>query len=165
MTTTYTSSETESQTYAEYLASKVAADLHRIRRIYGKPSENEIQKYRREMEVLLKHRYIQSVYYGFRKGDEWISPTLFYDVDYNSTKRKDDSPGRVPLRGEVEDARFYSFLLYSLRWGGLSSQEQKKFIEEHGIIERTMRTEPSSSGLSASKTYSYDGIALHRSNH
>ncbi len=53
MTYTTTTTRTFTRTSALYIASKVAADLRRLRSYYGRPSEEIIQHYVEEIITLL----------------------------------------------------------------------------------------------------------------
>ena len=71
---TYTTSTTASftMTHAKYLSSKVAADLKRMQRFYGSPSDAWIADYEAELASLLKHGYLASVTYGYKRDGNFI---------------------------------------------------------------------------------------------
>lgn len=80
MSYSYTMSEatTFTVTHAIYIAAKVATDLKRMQRFYGKPSDISINDYEAEIIELLKAGYLGTVAYGFRRNSDWIEPTLKY---------------------------------------------------------------------------------------
>ena len=63
-------------THARHIAAKVATDLKRLQRFYGKPSDSDITNYESEIVELLKRRYLGTVSYGYKRDGEWIEPTL-----------------------------------------------------------------------------------------
>lgn len=80
MSSSYTVSSTSSFTitHSKTIASKLAADLLRMHRLYGSPSRSAIPDDEDEMVQLLKGDYLQSVKYGFQRDGRWIEPTLEY---------------------------------------------------------------------------------------
>lgn len=78
MTGSYTQSSTSTFTitHARHMAAKLAADLKRMQRFYGAPSDDRIAAYETEVVELLKAGYLDTVTYGFKRGDNWIEPTL-----------------------------------------------------------------------------------------
>ena len=69
---TLTGSETFTITHAKHMAAKVAADLKRLQRFYGKPSNSDIEAYEKEVIQLLKFGYLKKVTYGFKRNGTWI---------------------------------------------------------------------------------------------
>jgi hypothetical protein len=78
MSTSYSYTDTIAftHTHAVHLATKVAADLKRVQRLYGSPSDVAIAEYAGEMIALLKAGYLGTVTYGYRRDGDWIEPTL-----------------------------------------------------------------------------------------
>jgi len=74
----YTESTAFTVTHARHMAAKVAADLKRIQRHYGEPSDSEISAYEEEITAFLKAGYLGTVTYGFRRGGKWVEPALRY---------------------------------------------------------------------------------------
>jgi hypothetical protein len=74
MTYSYTTTlaETFTRTIARYVASKVVADLRRMHSYYGQPSLGLIEDYYEELTELLAGDYVQSVEYGFKRGDRRV---------------------------------------------------------------------------------------------
>ena len=67
---TITEAQTFTVTHARHMAAKVAADLKRMQRLYGEPSDADIQEYEAEVITLLKDGYLGAVWYGFRRNGE-----------------------------------------------------------------------------------------------
>ena len=162
MTTTFTrsTSETFTRTSAKYLASKVGADLRQMQRLHGVPSDGDIDGYAEELITLLAGGHVDSVAYGFKRADNWVM-ALRYTVNSDGTvSATDDRPGRVPL-GDVQGARFESFLTYSSKWWALSSQERDR-VERTLPFVRRSGVEPGGAWSYGGKTYSRDGLSLGR---
>ena len=119
-----TESSTFTRTSARYLSSKVAADLHRLHRYYGRPSLVEIQKYDEELTILLAGGYVESVEYGLRVADERVL-TLRYTVQADGSL-SDGNAGGVHARGDVGNAAWFSYLTYNARWRSLTQSERNR---------------------------------------
>lgn len=150
--------------HARKLAAKVATDLKRIQRYYGKPSQSDIDAYQGEITELLKGGYLKSVTYGFKRNDKWIKPTVEYTADeLAGMYADDDDPGRIPTGGQVDGAPFTSFLIYSKSWWALTSKQREDF-EKTLPVKRSTGTAPGYDGyLQRDKTYSAGGKSLGRS--
>jgi hypothetical protein len=151
-------------THARHMAAKVAADLKRMQRLYGKPDDSAIAVYEGEVVALLKAGYLGTVSYGFRRGGQWIEPTLRYTArDLVGASANDDDPGKIRPWADITGASFYSYLTYSAAWEGLSS-EQKAAFESTLPLKRGSASEPSINGnLESDRSYSAGGWALGRS--
>ena len=151
------------RTHAVHIAAKVAADLKRMQRFYGAPSDERIQNFETEAVELLRGGYLGTVTYGFRRNGYWTEPTLFYTArDLMGITAKDDDPGRIRPGAEIGDASFCSYLTYSGAWNTLTSTEQEEF-KRHLPFQRTGATEPGVSGyVRVDRTYSSGGRALER---
>ncbi len=165
MSYSYTMSETTTftVTHARYIAAKVATDLKRMQRFYGKPSDIHINDYEDEVIELLKAGYLETVAYGFRRNSNWIEPTLKYTArELASASANDDDPGRVRLGANIQGATFYSYLTYSLDWNNLSEIEKDDF-KRSLPFQRSGAPEPGVSGyFSTDLVYSAGGRALDR---
>ncbi|MEQ9104488.1 MAG: hypothetical protein RIE53_07290 [Rhodothermales bacterium] len=165
MSYSYTLSNTTTftVTHARHMAAKVAADLKRLERFYGKPSDTDIANYEAEIIALLKAGYLNEVTYGFKRGGLWIEPTLRYSAaDLNGDTALDDDPGRVRPGANVSGAAFYSFLSYDSSWFSLSQDERERFRKTLSVV-RTTAEEPEVDGyMSPDRTYSAGGRALNR---
>lgn len=160
---TFTETSTFTRTHARYMATKVAADLKRMQRFYGSPSDSDIADYETEVIELLKDGYLGTVTYGFRRHGYWIEPTLQYSArDLAGGIASDDDPGRVRPRADVSGASFWSYLTYSRAWDSLS-ESQRQAVKERLPVKRTGAAEPGVNGYwSADRTYSAGGRALDR---
>jgi Bacterial HORMA domain family 1 len=161
---TYTESVAFTRTHAVHLAAKVAADLKRMQRLYGSPSDAEIAIYEDEIIELLKTGYLGSVAYGFCRNGDLIEPTLRYTAhDLSGSAANDDDPGRVRPGANIAGASFYSYLTYSAAWNRQSSAERQRF---NGTLpfSRSGAPEPGVAGyFTNDKIYSSGGRALNRS--
>lgn len=123
-----TITHTQTATHARHIASKVAADLKRIQRIYqvGRPTDSEIDDYQEEIALLLDKGYLDTVTYGFKRGERWVF-ALRYRAMGGSLHGGSDDPGGIGHRADVSGASFYSFLSYSRSWSNLSLAERESF--------------------------------------
>src|SRR6187551_2956967 len=69
MSSSFTVSEsaTFTVTHARHMGAKVAADLKRMQRFYGSPSDLKISRFEAEIVELLKHGYLGTITYGFKR--------------------------------------------------------------------------------------------------
>jgi hypothetical protein len=159
---------TESSSYtivhARHKAAKVAADLKRLQRHYGKPDDPLIEKYEQELIALLRAGYLGTVKYGFYRNGRFIEPTLHYDAkDLYGAASADDDPGQVRPWADVSGADFHSYLTYSASWDKLSWAERDAFKKTLPFY-RKGADEPGVDGyLQPDLTYSAGGRALGRS--
>ena len=166
MASSFTVSESASFTitHARHMAAKVAADLKRIQRLYGSPTDSDIADYEGEVVALLKAGYLGTVSYGFRRDGKWVEPTLRYTArDLSGGTANDDDPGKIRPWADIAGASFYSYLTYSAAWEGLSS-EQKASFKSTLPVKRGSASEPCINGyLESDRSYSAGGWALGRS--
>lgn len=160
---TITEASTFTVTHARHMAAKVATDLKRMQRFYGKPSDTAIAEYEAEATELIKGGYLATVTYGYMRGDNWIEPTLRYTArDLSGASANDDDPGKVRPGADVSGASFYSYLTYTDAWYRLSATEQDAFKRRMPFY-RGGAPEPGIDGyLSNDRTYSAGGRALER---
>ncbi len=162
----YTVSQTNSftVTHARHMAAKVAADLKRVQRLYGLPSDAHIAIYETEVVELLKAGYLGTVTYGFKRDGQWIEPTLCYSAkDLVGADGYGDDPGKVRPGKDVTGAAFSSFLTYSSAWSSLTSAQQEAF-DKSLPFQRSTGIEPTINGaLVPDRTYTAGGKALDRS--
>ncbi|WP_321831171.1 hypothetical protein [Thalassovita sp.] len=166
MSSSYTVSTTSSFTitHAKKIASKLAADLMRMHRLYGYPARTAIPEYEDEIARLLQAGYLESVKYGFQRDGKWIEPTLEYkSSDVFGLNFDDDDPGRVPRNKDVSNAKFHSFLNYNSNWWKLGTDERSSF--EGGLpFQRTSGEDVGYSGyFDSDKSYTAGGRSLSRS--
>jgi hypothetical protein len=156
-----TNTSTFTITNAQYLASKIAADLRQMKSFYGQPSENDIDKYVQELVILLKGGYIASVDYGFRKNGLWVL-AVSYTVNSVTGQLVDDHPGRVPVGKDISSATWGSFLRYAARFYELTA-DQRGSLESSLPFQRGGSSDPQN-GLYGQndKTYSSGGQQLNR---
>jgi hypothetical protein len=145
------------------MAAKVATDLKRMQRLYGRPSDIDIASYEAEITEFLKGGYLGTVTYGFRREGNWIEPALRYTArDLAGAAANDDDPGRVRHNANITDATFYSYMTYSTAWYGLNEAEKEVFRKRLPFT-RGGAPEPGVNGyLTDDLTYSSGGRALNR---
>lgn len=160
---TVTESATFTVTHARHMAAKVSADLKRMQRFYGHPSDSDIVKYESEAIELLKAGYFGTLTVGFLRGGQWIEPTLRYTArDLAGMAGNDDDPGRVLPGRDVSGATFYNYVTYSAAWDALSESQKDAFKRQMPFY-RAGRAQPTVNGyLVDDKTYSAGGRALNR---
>lgn len=165
MSYSYTLAETKSftVTHARHMAAKVATDLKRMQRLYGKPSNAAIASYEEEVIELLKDGLLGTVTYGYRRNEKWIEPTLRYTArDLVGASANDDDPGRIRPGADIDSTSFYSYLIYSTAWDNLSESERDA-VRKRLPFKRGGAPEPGMDGyLNYDRTYSSGGRALER---
>lgn len=150
MTSSYTvtASNTFTITHARHMAAKVAADLKRMQRFYGAPSDANIADYEAEVVEFLKAGYLDTVTYGYKRGDTWIEPMLRYSAkDLAGAAANDDDPGKVRPGADVSGASFYNYLTYSAAWWSLTPDQRDAF-KKNLPFQRTGAPSPASTGTS-----------------
>lgn len=161
-TFTFTSTATFTRTHAKKISYRVAADLKRMQRYYGKPSDKEIEDFETELIELITAGYLETITYGFKRNDNWISPTLCYTALSLVNPDNDDNPGQIPAHADVKGASFYSYLTPSSAWSHLSSSEQAIF-EDSLPFKRGYATEPGVDGfLQPDLVYTAGGRGVQR---
>ncbi len=162
-TVTLTETETFTVTHAKRMASKVGADLTRLRRLYGAPDAARIPLFEAEVAALLKSGVLRCVSYGFRKDGDWLF-ALKYHATADGTLVADNDPGKIPLRLNLTGIPFVSFLEYNLSFYRLSREDQAA-LERSLPLQRNVGTEPGTrcGYWSQDLMYSAGGRTLQRS--
>jgi hypothetical protein len=125
MSTTQTNTSTFTVTHAEYLSSKIAADLKQMQAFYGNPDDARIDRYIDELVILFKAGYLLSVDYGFRKNNKWVL-AVSYEVNQLTGSLIDNNPGRVPAGEDISGTTFGSYLRKTQKFFDLSSTAQQQ---------------------------------------
>ncbi|MFY1664035.1 hypothetical protein [Pseudomonas sp. Pseu.R1] len=155
-------SQTFTVTHARHMAAKVATDLRRMQRFYGQPCDAWIEEYEAELIVLLKAGYLGEVTYGYKRGNDWIEPSLRYTAGDLVGSGTDDDPGRVRQGKDISGASFSSYLTYSPKYRNDSSANREVALKELPFS-RDGAPEPGINGyLDNDKTYSAGSRALTR---
>jgi len=159
-TTTY--NNTFTVTHADYIASKIAADLYQMFRFYGSPSEQEINNYIKEISILLAGGYLKSIDYGFKRDGKWIL-ALCYSIDETSGLLRDDNAGKIPFGVDISNATWGSFLWKNSNFESLSGEEKNKIIASIPV-NRSDGSDPKQGILGmVDKVYSAGGVNANRS--
>jgi hypothetical protein len=151
-------------THAKHLATKVSADLKRMQRFYGSPTDSHIADIELEVIELLKSGYLGTLTLGFKRDGLWVEPTLRYTArNLGDMQSTDDDPGRVRPGANVSGAAFYNYLTYSGDWTSATASEKLSF-NGRMPYSRADADEPVVSGyLQTDRTYSSGGRSLERS--
>lgn len=160
---TVANTQTFTITHARHMAAKVATDLRRMQRFYGSPSESSIAAYEAELIALLKAGYLKEVTYGFKRGNEWIEPSLRYTADELFGSGSDDDPGRVRPGRDISGATFGSYLFYSEKYLNASSSDRDSALKDVPFARGNAPAPGINGYLESDKTYSAGGRSLNRS--
>ena len=160
---TYTGTQTFTRAHAKRISFKVATDLKRMQRFYGRPTDRQIEEFELELIELVTAGYLRTVEYGYRRDDNWIEPTVHYTAFELADPGFGDDPGRVRAGADISGASFYSYLTYSSAWQALSGAVQDAF-KECLPVKRRGAPEPGIDGyLQQDHVYSAGGRGLQRS--
>ncbi len=159
---TYTQTETFTVTHARHIASKVATDLLRLQRFYGRPSDQQINEYEEELIELLKGDYLKKVTYGFKRNGFWVEALQYHALPGGNLTN--DDPGKILPGVDVSETFFASYLVRNPRWYALTSEQQASFYSSL-MIKRGHGIEPSleSGTWSTGLIYSAGGQGVGRS--
>ena len=161
MSYTTTNTRTNTRTWAAYLASKVAADLKKCQRYYGKPSDAKIDAYVSEATEYLVAGYLDSIEYGFHRSDKRVV-SLLYTVDSRGNL-SDDRSGGVYAYANVAGATWFSFSTTNYAYSALTPSERQAF-EKKLPIDRAPGDAPSDGDgyWTTDRSYSQDGSGVRR---
>lgn len=162
MSSTFTVTNVFTITNAEYLSSKVAADMHICSRYYGEPCEAAVRNYSDELSVLLNGEYVSKYEFGFKLNGNRVV-CWCYSVSPCGGIECDDSAGKVYYGKLPEGAVYYNYLWRSQKWWDLSVPEREA-VEVTLPVQRTSGSPPGDgNGYWASdKSYSSGGVCLGR---
>jgi len=161
MSYTTTNTRTNTRTWAKYLASKVAADLKRCQRFYGKPTDAQIDDFVDELTEVLVAGYLESIEYGFKKSERRVV-TLRYTVD-SVGNLSDDRSGGVYASADITGASWFSFAIYNSAYFALTTSQRQEFKKKLPF-DRTAGAEPTDGNgyWTADRSYSQDGSGVSR---
>lgn len=137
---TYTQSTSFTVVHARHMAAKVATDLLRFQRFYGRPSDDEINAYEAELVALLKEDYLRAITYGFKRDGKWVEALRYRGLS-GGVLVADDDPGKLRPGADVSGCPFSSFLEYNGRWFALTDADQQQFRKTLPF-QRTTMAEP-----------------------
>jgi hypothetical protein len=162
MSSTFTRSQTFTRSDAKYVVSKMAADLYRMKRLYGSPTDSEIENTILEVLELLYLGYLRDVHIGFKRNGNWIV-AVRYEA-HNGGLFADDNAGGVPAGIDITGAAHYNYLRYNNAFLALPARERER-IEESLPWRRTPGDLPGDGGgyWTADRTYSRNGGGTARS--
>ena len=102
-TTTFTRSHTFTRSDVKYVASKMAADLYRMQRLYGAPSDYQLECTILEVIELLYRGFLRDVHVGFKRNGKWVV-AIRYEA-HNGGLLGDDSAGGVQAGVNISGAQ------------------------------------------------------------
>lgn len=145
MTQSFTTTSTFTLSDARRVGGKVIADLLQMRQAYGHPSDEDIENYFGELVTLLVDGYLNTVMYGFKRGETWLPATLRYTAIALGSTEQSDRSGTVKRGVEISGSHFTSYLTYSEKWWLLSDQARADYKRELPI-QRVEGEEPLACG-------------------
>lgn len=161
---TSTTTSTFTLTHARYIASKVATDLLRFQRLYGKPTDKWINDYEAELTLMLKNDAISAVTYGFKRNGKWTEAAVRYQALPGGSIAVDDDPGKIRPGLDIAGASFTSFIEYSQKWWNLTQSERDSVKKESPVDRSTGDVPPLETGhWESDLTYGAGGRGLGRS--
>lgn len=162
-TYTTTDSWTFTVTHARHIAIKIATDLKRMQRFYGKPNDEQIADYEKEIIALLKNDYLDRIEYGFKTnaGDWRIA--LKYEARYGGILIADNDPGRIKPGINIKGCQFHSFLVTNQRWAILSEEDQERVYKDARVSFRRTEGDEPLGNWTVDRAYSAGGRGVQRS--
>jgi hypothetical protein len=140
MTQTTTATATFNRSHARYVATKVAADLRRMQRLYGWPTDKVIDDLIEEITEMLALDYLKTIEIGFeRSGQRVVS--LKYESRRDGTLSSDDNAGGLPRGVDVTGCERINYMTYTDKFNNLSSEQQLAVKKTLPYI-RTAAAEP-----------------------
>lgn len=166
MTSSYSVSQTFTQTHAKYLASKVVADLYQCHRFYGQPSESAITEYHDELVIMLAGGYVKEYEFGFKQnGQRVVSWQYRVSASGDLMGGTDDRSGGIYARASVTGAVFFNFMSYNDVWFGLTDVQKSNVQAQHAINRTTGKPPADGSGYwQTERSYSNGGVEIARRN-
>lgn len=162
-TYTTTDSVTFTVTHARHIAIKIGTDLKRMQRFYGKPDDNAITNYEKEVIALLKGDYLERIEYGFKTSNGRWRIALKYEARHGGLIIADDDPGGIRPGVDKSGCQFHSFLVTNYKWTNLSAEEQERVYKEADVsFRRTAGDEPQGN-WTVDRAYSAGGRGVQRS--
>lgn len=163
MTFSTTRTETFTIVSAREVAARVAADLSLMGRLYGSPSADLIAKYVTELTILLAYKAVQSIEYGFKRGDQRVV-SLLYTARFDGTITSSDRTGQVPVGVNVTGATWFSFLTESGALANLPPADREQ-VESALPFRRSIMSAPQDGDgvwSGHDKTYGINGGGVDR---
>lgn len=162
MSSTFTRNQTFTRSDAKYVVSKMAADLYRMQRLYGRPTDSEIENTIPEVLELLYLGYLHDVHIGFKRNSDWVI-AIRYQA-HSGALLADDNAGGVPAGIDIAGATHYNYLRYSNTFLSLGPAEQER-IRASLPWRRTAGDLPGDGAgyWTADRTYSRNGGGTARS--
>ena len=158
---TTTSTNTFTRTHAQYVASKVAADLRRMKGFYGCPSDDKILDFYKELVEFLIHGYLVSIEYGFQRNNQRIV-SLKYSVSCGGALL-DSHAGGIYARADVNGADWFSTLIHKPEYERLSLVAKQSFHNKLPFVRSSGQGPCDGQGYWVTeRSYSQDGRGVQR---
>jgi len=163
MTSSRTTTSSFTITEARYVGAKVGADLRLIHNLHGRPALADIDNYVEEVALLLRDGHLGTVDYGFMDSStrDW-KLRLRYTATVGG-QLLDSRPGGLPTTGNFTAYSFYSYLIYSTKFNGLSAPQQAG-LKQGLPITRVGADEPATGAgtTSSGNGYGRNGAGVNR---
>lgn len=140
MSHTITQSITFNRSHARYVATKVAADLRRMQRLYGWPTDKIIDDLIEEITEMLALDYLKTLEIGFERDGKRVL-SLKYESRRDGTLVSDDNAGGLPRGIDVSGCKKINYLTRTQKWFALTAYERAA-IEARLPYVRTAAPEP-----------------------
>jgi Bacterial HORMA domain family 1 len=164
MSNSYTVTNTQTFTIsnAQYLASRIAADLSIVKGYYGQLTDQQILDFSVEAAVLLYHGLLDNVKYGFQSGEQWVYALLYKVNHLNQLELASDAPGGISFVSLPAGATWHSSL--TSKSSDSLSDEQVAEIKAALPVQRVTGAGPGTAlgSWSADKNYGVNGVGLGR---
>lgn len=160
----YSMSETFTQTHARYLASKVVADMYQCYRFYGEPAESKISAYQDELVVMLAGGYVAEYEFGFKKdGQRVVSWHYRVSAGGDLVGGTDDRSGGIYARASVAGAVAFNFMTYSPAWTALTDTQKANVRSQHSVNRGSGSAPTDGAGYwETERRYSNGGVEIAR---
>jgi hypothetical protein len=140
VSSTLSKTVTFNRSHARYVATKVAADLHRMQRLYGWPTDKKIEDLIEEITEMLALDYLKTIEVGFERAGKRVV-SLRYESRRDGTLSSDDNAGGLPSGVDVSGCERINYMTYTDKFNNLS-EEDKLSVKKTLPYVRTAAPEP-----------------------
>ncbi|MDQ3739590.1 MAG: hypothetical protein M3320_00155 [Actinomycetota bacterium] len=123
MSASFTQTATFNRSHARRVATKMAADLHRMQRLYDWPDDATINDLIEEVTEMLALDYLKTLEIGFERDGKRIL-SLQYVSRRDGTLSQDDNAGGVPRGVDVSGCDRINYMTYTESFLALSAAER-----------------------------------------